>query len=157
MHEGAPAALSCPFCGAKVSGWGSHMLAACPKLAQGMLMAFRSVAGLLVEEGWSLEWTGTASFWAVPAGGELKTVALIRDNDLPERDSHHLAYVLWSGLWVNRDQEAGQQSVHRQVLQRYAAALEDAMKEDQWPLFQESELVVRGASALPLPWRVAES
>ena len=70
LHEGGPGTLTCPSCSSAVSGWGVHLPSTCPKLAQGVLPAFRAVATALGAQGWSLEWVNTACFRAVPQGGQ---------------------------------------------------------------------------------------
>ena len=62
LHEGDSDSLTCPFCLSAVSGWGVHLLSVCPKLAQGVLLAFRAVALALADWGWSLKWVNTAIF-----------------------------------------------------------------------------------------------
>ena len=54
LHKGDSDSLSCPFCLSAVSGWGVHLLSVCPKLAQGVLLAFWGVAFALADRGWSL-------------------------------------------------------------------------------------------------------
>ena len=41
------------------------------------------------------------------------------------------------------------------MMLRYAAALEEAMKEGNWPLFRSRPLEVPGSYALSAPWKVA--
>ena len=144
LHEGAPGALSCPFCSAAVSSWGGHLLAVCPKLAQGVLIAFRAVATVLDARGCDLEWVNATSFWMIPEGGLPRRASPVRDHEVPEQGARHQAYMLWSGLWVDRDPEAASLGVHRQVMLGYAAALEEAMKEGKWPLFRDEALAVPG-------------
>ena len=51
LHAGNTDSVTCPFCSSVVSGWGVHLLSVCPKLAQGVLLAFRAVALSLEAQG----------------------------------------------------------------------------------------------------------
>ena len=55
LHERDSDSLTCPFCSSAVSGWRVHLLSVCPKLVQGVLLAFRAVACALEAQGWSLQ------------------------------------------------------------------------------------------------------
>ena len=63
--------------------------------------------------------------------------------------------MLWSGLWVDKISGEDSPGVHRVAMLRYAAALEEAMKEGNWPLFRSGPLEVPGSYALSTPWKVA--
>ena len=148
LHEGDSDFMTCLFCSSAVSGWGVHLLSVCPKLAQGVLLAFRAVAFALEAQGWSLQWVNATSFLAVPKRGQPRSVKLIRDHELQYQAGQHQSFMLWSGLWV--DKISGEESprVHRGVMLRYAAALEEAMKEGNWPLFRSGPLEVPGSYTL---------
>lgn len=100
-------------------------------------------------------WRGATVFRAVQGLGAPRVVSLLRDQDLPVTGSDDQAYVLWSGLWVDRNPDSGGRGLHRSVMRVYADALEGAMKEGAWPLFHERELEVCGSYPLLAPWRVA--
>ena len=91
----------------------------------------------------------------MPERGQPRLVKLIRDDELQYQAGRHQAFMLWSGLWV--DKICGEESpgVHCGVMLRYAAALEEATKEGNWPLFRSGPLEVPGTYALSAPWKVA--
>ena len=82
LHKGDPDSLICPLCSSPVGGWGEHLLSSCPKLAQGVLLAFRALAFALADRRWSLRWVNAACFLAVPEKGQPRSVKLVRDHEL---------------------------------------------------------------------------
>ena len=62
-----------------------------------------------------------------------------------------------AGCLEGVDKISGEESpgVHRGVMLRYAAALEEAMKEGNWPLLRSGQLEVPGSYPMLAPWKVA--
>ena len=71
----------------------------------------------------------------MPEKGQPRSVRLVHDHELQYHAGHHQACMLWSGLWVDRTPGVESSGAHRWVMLRYASALEEAMKEGNWPLF----------------------
>ena len=63
--------------------------------------------------------------------------------------------MLWSGLWVDRTPGEESSGTHRWVMLRSASALEEAMKEGNWPLFRSGQQDVPGSYPMLAPWKVA--
>ena len=87
--------------------------------------------------------------------GQPRLEKLVRDHELQYQAGCHQAFMLWSGLWVDKISGEESPGVHCGVMLRYAAVLEEAMKEGKWPLFRSGPLEVPGSYAMLAPWKVA--
>ena len=80
---------------------------------------------------------------------------LVRDHGLRLHTGRHQAFMLWSGLWVDTTPGEESSGTHRWVMQSYAHALEEALKEGNWPLFRAGQQEVPGVYTMLASWKVA--
>lgn len=100
MHVDMLPSFKCPLCAAPCTGWGVHILKACPLAAGAVLRAFRSTALALLRRGWSLLWRTTTCFEAGLAGKTALAWHLVNDFEVSNSATSCQwdVAVTWSGL-----------------------------------------------------------